>query len=84
MINDHFKSTIKPSLFPDKPPISQQLFLQNKPNFKNPPPLLTPETKTTYNDSNPENPQKNKPKTNPKQTQYKAKQTQFFPQILFT
>ena len=63
-----------PSLFPGKPAFLRQLFLGSKPNFKNFRPILTHETKGTYNNSHPQNPKKKQTQSKPNQTQFKNPQ----------
>ena len=69
---DYFENITKPSLFLRKPSFLLPLICKNKPNSKKPAPLLTPEITATYNDSNPENPKKNKPKTNPNKPNFRS------------
>ena len=63
--NDLSRNTREPSLFPDKPALSRNLFMENKANFTNPRLILTRETKGSYTNFYPETRQKNKPKAKP-------------------
>ena len=65
------KNTRNPLCFQGRPSFLLPLICKNEPNFKNLSINLTPETTDTYNDSNPENPQKNEPKTNPNEPNFR-------------
>ncbi len=67
-----FTNTTKHSLLLGEPSFLEQLFLESKPNFPNPRPILTRETERAYNNLRPQNHKKSKPKANPIQTQFSA------------